>query len=602
MTKLMPGDSGASVPEGEDVTPAWRRDRAGSGLTSRLILTYLERKAGREAVDAVLARLGPWAREEVLRDENTWFSFDRKIELWGAAEAVTGDRRIAERVGGSVLEFNVAIGLKRALRALGSPEFIYRNVARANSRFNWAHSLEVVARDHGHVRLSYRDVSGVGYDQYDCDYTIGLLRTVPELFGLAPARVAHPTCGARGDDHCEFDVQWSGGMEPIKRTTVAVGASAAVLAAAGAVFDPLLFTLALGLGGGAVCLAGARVFVFMRRRIEALERIVRDQNLAAEDQLASLAALSSELKLGEVLDRITTSASSAIGGAQFALLIANVGGMRADRHAGISASSLRDLERWAVQSQGWLGSGPVVIDDISSFPALRGLCDEDGQPLGSACAAPLVFRDRLLGVLVALAPGATVFLPQDVQALETFAGHAAIALSNARLVDQLEREAAEDPLTGLANKRAFELAYGAELSRAARANSTVALVVLDLDYFKEINDTHGHPFGDEVLVEVAKALRAAVRTHDTVARLGGEEFAMLLPGADLDDAREIAERARGLIAEIELPEATLSVSAGVAATSVGPERSGELFRAADRALYEAKRGGRGRTELAPLTR
>ena len=76
-----------------------------------------------------------------------------------------------------------------------------------------------------------------------------------------------------------------------------------------------------------------------------------------------------------------------------------------------------------------------------------------------------MFGERTLGVLVALAPGATVFLPQDVQALETYAGHAAIALSNARLVEQLELEASTDPLTGLANKRAFELAYGAELSR-----------------------------------------------------------------------------------------------------------------------------------------
>ena len=322
--------------------------------------------------------------------------------------------------------------------------------------------------------------------------------------------------------------------------------------------------------------------------------------MAAEDQLASLAALSSELKLDEVLDRITASASSAIGGAQFALLIADVGGMRADRYAGISTSSLRDLERWAQQSQRSLSSGPLVIDDVDTVPGLRGLRDEEGLPLGSACAAPLVFRDRLLGVLVALAPGATVFLPQDVQALETFAGHAAIALSNARLVDQLEREAAEDPLTGLANKRAFELAYGRELSRAARTSTAVALVVLDLDHFKDINDTHGHPFGDEVLVAVGNALRAAVRIHDTVARLGGEEFAMLLPGADLIDAHEIAERARALIAEIELPEAKLSVSAGVAATNVAPERSGDLFRAADTALYQAKRRGRGRTELAPL--
>jgi diguanylate cyclase (GGDEF)-like protein len=125
-------------------------------------------------------------------------------------------------------------------------------------------------------------------------------------------------------------------------------------------------------------------------------------------------------------------------------------------------------------------------------------------------------------------------------------------------------------------------------------------VILDIDHFKEINDTFGHPFGDEVLVAVAKALRSAVRTHDTVARLGGEEFALLVPDADVEGAREIAERARGLIADVELPGMTLSSSAGAAATNAGPERSGDLFDAADRALYDAKRLGRDRTEVATL--
>ena len=584
-----------------ELTAAWRRNRAGSGVTTRLTLSYLERRAGRKAVDQVLARAGLSDREHELRDENSWFSFDEKIALWAAAEEITADRRIAERIGESALEFSVALSLKHALRALGSPDFVYRNVPRANGKFNCAHSLEVTERGPGHVRLAYRDISGVGYHRYDCDYTIGLLRTVPQLFGLPPADVAHAVCGARGDDRCEFDVQWVGGMESIKRTTTLAGLAAAVLVAVGAFTNPLLVAAGLALGAGAAGIAGARVAVFMRRRIAALEHVVRDQRLAAEGQLSSLAALSSELRLGEVLDRIVASASSAIAGAQFALLITDLAGTRTIRHTDLPPESLRRLERWADGDSHPVPSrGSVVIDDLGRVEALSGLLDEQGHPLGSACAAPLVFGDRVLGVLVALAPGATVFLPQDVQALETYAGHAAIALSNARLVEQLEREAATDPLTGLANKRAFELAYGAELSRAARRDNPVALVLIDIDHFKGVNDTFGHPFGDEVLVAVAKALRTAVRAHDTVARLGGEEFAMLVADADLKDAHEIAERARALIADIEIPGSTLSSSAGAAATSAGPERSGELFEAADRALYEAKRLGRGRTELAAM--
>ena len=504
----MPGQRGVVLPDREEPAAAWRLERAASGLTSRLILSFIERRGGRKAVDQVLSEAGLASKERELRDENCWFSFEEKIRLWEAAEAVTGDHRIAERIGESALDFSVALGLKRALRALGSPEFVYRNVARANSKFNWTHSLEVMQRRHGRVRLSYRDVSGVGYHHYDCDYTIGLLRTVPQLFGLPPARAQHPLCGARGDDRCEFDVQWVGGMESIKRTTVLAGASAAVLAAVGAFVDPLLVVAGLALGAGAACVAGARVAVFMRRRIAALENVVRDQHLAAEGQLSSLAALSSELRLDEVLDRIIASASSAIGGAHFALLIADVGGMRAYRYSDVAPDSLRRLERWAHDNHQMLSRGSVVIDDVGRVASLSGLTDAQGRPLASACAAPLVFGDRLLGVLVALAPDATVFLPRDVQALETYAGHAAIALSNARLVEQLEREASTDPLTGLANKRAFELAYGAELSRAGRQGNPVALVMIDIDHFKEINDNHGHPFGDRVLVAVAKALRS----------------------------------------------------------------------------------------------
>jgi diguanylate cyclase (GGDEF)-like protein len=158
----------------------------------------------------------------------------------------------------------------------------------------------------------------------------------------------------------------------------------------------------------------------------------------------------------------------------------------------------------------------------------------------------------------------------------------------------------EDPLTGLANKRAFHRACVNEAGRASREQNAVALVMLDIDHFKGINDSYGHPFGDHVLVAVAKALRAAVRGHDTVARLGGEEFALLLAGTSLEGAYDVAERARALIAKIELPQGHLASSAGVAVTSGERASASDLLDAADRALYEAKRLGRDRTALAGL--
>jgi len=217
------------------------------------------------------------------------------------------------------------------------------------------------------------------------------------------------------------------------------------------------------------------------------------------------------------------------------------------------------------------------------------------MPLGSMCAAPLVFGDQLLGLLVALAHGSTVFLPGDAATLSAYAGHAAIALSNAHLVERLERQAAQDPLTGLANQRAFRRECEREFSRIERAGGDLSMVMLDLDHFKTINDAHGHPYGDQVLIAVADALRAAVRVHDTVARLGGEEFAILLPDADADGAYDFAERARRAIARVPVAGVPLACSAGVATATSARTSPGELLEQADRALYDAKRLGRDRT-------
>src|SRR5437588_6343558 len=134
------GDDDAGV-----LTPGGRRARACSGLTTRLILHYIERNYGHETLARLLDYAELSGRETELRDESSWFSFETKIALWDAAEHVTGDPKIAEHAGRSALELNVANALKRGLRALGSPEFVFRNVVRANSKFNWAHSLETIS-------------------------------------------------------------------------------------------------------------------------------------------------------------------------------------------------------------------------------------------------------------------------------------------------------------------------------------------------------------------------------------------------------------------------------------------------------------------------
>jgi diguanylate cyclase (GGDEF)-like protein len=582
-----------------ELTSAWRRSHACSGLTSRLILAYVEREGGGRAVERLLASAGLSEDEERLRDENEWFSYETKLALFDAAAELLGDASVAEHAGAAVLDLSVGMGLKRTLRALGTPGFVYGSVVRANAKFNWAHTLEVLDKGPARVRLRYTDACGAGYHRYDCDYTKGLLAVVPQLFGLPLARVAHPVCGARGGSCCEFDVRWTTGTHAFTRGALALAAGAAALAGAGVLADPVLVPAA-----GAAFVLGeatiaARAFAFMRERLRVLEGRVREQEAAAESLLSSLQDLSSDPRVDEVLHQITARAQSAVGGKEFALLLADGETMRAHRHSGIPRDSLAALERWAEADRAMLRQrGTVVVDDLAAEPALSELPRQARMPLGSLCAAPLVFRDRLLGVLVALAHGTTVFLPGDTAALSAYAGHAAIALSNARLVDTLERRAAEDPLTGLANQRAFYDASTAEFSRALRGGSRLSIAMLDIDHFKSINDEHGHLYGDQVLIGVADALRSCMRAHDTVARMGGEEFAILLPDTGAELALEIAERARAAIGEVPIAGGSLSCSAGVATASPDGAVPVDLLALADHALYEAKRRGRDRTVVS----
>jgi diguanylate cyclase (GGDEF)-like protein len=187
----------------------------------------------------------------------------------------------------------------------------------------------------------------------------------------------------------------------------------------------------------------------------------------------------------------------------------------------------------------------------------------------------------------------------------SLASHAAIALENARLHRIVERQALVDGLTGIANRRQCEDALTAEIARAERLGSTLTLVLADLDDFKAVNDAHGHAVGDDVLRKFAAALRSTVRDSDLAGRWGGEEFLLLLPGADATGGALLADRVRAAFSERAFAgrdgeTVNVTCSFGVAQHRPGDDAR-ELFASADRALYRAKRAGKNRVELeAPV--
>jgi diguanylate cyclase (GGDEF)-like protein len=189
---------------------------------------------------------------------------------------------------------------------------------------------------------------------------------------------------------------------------------------------------------------------------------------------------------------------------------------------------------------------------------------------------------------------------RSLEMVSRFAAHGALALSNADLKEEIATLAASDSLTGLANRRALASALSREVARTARTKRPLSVAVMDIDFFKHVNDTLGHLKGDQVLREVATAMAASVREEDLVARYGGEEFALVLPECGADGAMAVVERVRAAVAAAGTV-AKVTVSAGIA-TVVGEGGDSEnLMAAADAALYMSKRSGRDRATVAPAS-
>jgi diguanylate cyclase (GGDEF)-like protein len=217
---------------------------------------------------------------------------------------------------------------------------------------------------------------------------------------------------------------------------------------------------------------------------------------------------------------------------------------------------------------------------------------------GASSCVPLTVGGEVIGSVLLSRPAP--YTEAEEQRIRESVGQAAPVLANLRNLAVAEIRAATDGLTGLPNQRAVADALKRTFAQAAAAKAPLALLLIDLDHFKQINDQRGHPVGDQVLASVGATLRSVLRTRDFAGRKGGEEFAVLLPDTEIAAALEIAERVRAAIAEISLPGTDVSVTAsfGVAGFPDHASTLDRLERLADAALYVAKRQGRNRVELA----
>ena len=237
----------------------------------------------------------------------------------------------------------------------------------------------------------------------------------------------------------------------------------------------------------------------------------------------------------------------------------------------------------------WLAEEPLLVRNTDETPLVEALL----PGATNFVVAPLVVEAEPLGMVVAEWTGDRI-PALTVETLAQAVSHSALSLRNTWLLSEVERLATRDALTGLANRRLFEESLGREVARSQRRGSPLSLVVLDVDHFKDVNDTLGHQAGDSVLREVGRALTANTKASDLPARYGGDEFVVLLPDCSGPDSLSVAERLRAAVAA-EMTTIKVSVSAGTASLPDNAEEGGRLVAASDAALYEAKAGGRNRS-------
>ena len=239
----------------------------------------------------------------------------------------------------------------------------------------------------------------------------------------------------------------------------------------------------------------------------------------------------------------------------------------------------------------------MIENDVKASPDYIGFFVETKARM----CIPLVSFGQTLGVLVLDSARTGAFTASEIQPLESVADICATGIQNAHYVERVKQLAYIDGLTGIFNRRYFELRIAEEIERAKRFDAGMAVILVDIDQFKRLNDEFGHLLGDEVLRQVSSILHQQLRKIDVVCRYGGEEFGILLSQTSPQHALGVAEKLRRLVETWQFPGVprSVTISAGAATFPDHGTTRDELVKAADSGMYAAKQAGRNRAILAP---
>jgi diguanylate cyclase (GGDEF)-like protein len=341
----------------------------------------------------------------------------------------------------------------------------------------------------------------------------------------------------------------------------------------------------------------AEVVASLNARMDELGRELQHALERAEDEgrrSRILGELAVSIDLDEVLTR-TLEAAAALDGADAALVMLP-DPLENKPVVATLGLSVEEAERHAVAGP---PDGRLARSISMSYTYPEAENDGDGPVIHSGLAVPMPGEPETVGYLAIFTrrPGLT-FDEEDVGELEALALRAGPAIENARRFREARQLADLDALTGLHNRRFFHETLGREVARAHRYERRLALIVFDLDDFKDVNDKIGHLAGDSVLAEAAERVRSVVRSADIACRVGGDEFAVILPESALEDADQLYRRIQNAVSTRPIGQAgKLYLSAGVAELKPDDDAV-TFFQRADDALYRAKGAGKGRVVTA----